>query len=157
MRSRRDAVCAGLLVGPLALIPAGIFLLMMFAAGPEILDSPLPADHLLQQLGYSALTLAFYVVVFGTLVETGAAYIHAVNERIAISWRESGRSLPNWVRPCIAGVVLIVSVVLAQKIGLIGLIADGYGTLTWIFLAVFVLPLLTIAQKRIWSRAGARG
>lgn len=155
MQSRSDAVTAGLLVGPLAIIPAGLFLLMLFAAGPDVLHSALPADDLLQRLGYPVLTIVFYVVVFGTLVETGAAYIHAVNERIAIAWGESGKTLPNWVRPCIAAIVLILSVVLAQKIGLIGLIADGYGTLTWIFLAVFVLPLLTVAQKRIWGNRRA--
>ena len=28
-------------------------------------------------------------------------------------------------------------------LGLIGLIARGYGTLTWLFLIVFVIPILT--------------
>jgi uncharacterized membrane protein YkvI len=31
----------------------------------------------------------------------------------------------------------------ATAVGLVDLIAKGYGTLTWLFLAIYVLPLMT--------------
>lgn len=150
MTSRRDAFVAGALLGPIALIPGSMFLLMMAAIGPPILDAALPADFLLQRLGYPVLTAVFYLTVFGTLVETGTAYIHAFNERIAAARAEQGQVLHKWARPAVALAVLVIATVLADKFGIIQLIARGYGTLTWVFLLVFVAPVLTIAVRRIW-------
>jgi uncharacterized membrane protein YkvI len=39
--------------------------------------------------------------------------------------------------------ILFTAVILADAIGLSNLVARGYGTITWGFLLVFVLPLLT--------------
>ena len=44
MRSRKDAFTAGILAGPLAMIPAFLFYLAMAASYPGILDSAVPAD-----------------------------------------------------------------------------------------------------------------
>ena len=38
----------------------------------------------------------------------------------------------------------------ADKVGLIDLIADGYGTLTWVFVLVFIVPLLTVGSIKIY-------
>ena len=149
MTSRRDAIAAGLLVGPFAMIPAGIFLLMLAQQYPDILTEPLPADALLAEIRMPWFTVIFYVIVFGTLVETGSAYIHAVNERIAASLEELGRTMADWVRPATAFLALAVSIILAETVGLIDLISKGYGTLTWVFLAIYVLPLITLAAFRI--------
>ena len=42
----------------------------------------------------------------------------------------------------------------AEAFGLIGLIANGYGKLTWVFIAVFVFPVLTYGM---WAVIRARG
>ena len=57
--------------------------------------------------------------------------------------------MPRWLRPCVASVTLLISVVLARKIGLIDLIANGYGNLTWAFLVLYLLPLLTLGVYKI--------
>ena len=36
-----------------------------------------------------------------------------------------------------------MAIVIADAVGLTGLVAEGYGTITWGFLLVFILPLLT--------------
>ena len=46
-------------------------------------------------------------------------------------------------------IALLGSIVLAQKFGLIDLIANGYGTLTWAFMAIYVVPLLTYGLYKI--------
>lgn len=143
MESRRDAFIAGALSGPLIMIPALLFFLAMSAAYPDILGSPVPADFLMQGLGLPWLEIVFYIVVFGTLIETGTAVIHAVNERIDGASREGGRSMPRWLRPAIAIAALAIALLLGIRFGLIDLIARGYGTLTWVFIAVFALPLAT--------------
>ena len=150
MSSRRDAVTAGLLAGPLAMIPALLFFLAMVATYPAIVDAPVPADYMMQRLGVTGLQVIFYIVVFGTFVETGSAYIHATNERINDLYLERGRAMPVLLRPAIGVGALLIAVVLAETIGLINLIAKGYGTLTWAFILIFIIPLCTYG---VWQMA----
>jgi uncharacterized membrane protein YkvI len=108
----------------------------------------------MQRLDLPWLQIVFYVVVFGTLVQTATAFIHAVNERIAERFREQSKAMPSWVRPVVALAALLFAVTLASQIGLIDLIAKGYGKLTWVFIGVFVLPLCTIGVWKIWRSKG---
>jgi uncharacterized membrane protein YkvI len=150
MTSRKDALTAGALAGPLIMAPALLFYLAMAAAFPAILDSSVPADYLMQKLDMPWLMVIFYIVIFGTLVATGTAFIHAVNERIDEVYREQNKEMPHWLRAAVAFGALLIAVILAGRIGLIDLIAKGYGTLTWAFIAVFVVPLCTIGVWKIW-------
>ncbi|MEM0955966.1 MAG: hypothetical protein AAGI24_17630 [Pseudomonadota bacterium] len=147
MQSRRDALLAGALGGPIAMVPALLLLLPMIASYPGILSAPVPADYLMQQLDSGLFQAFFYIVIFGTFVETGAAYIHAVNERIAEAAAERSLVLPRWYRPVLALFALVLSIALAHFVGFVQLISDGYGTLTWFFVLVFIVPLLT---RGVW-------
>lgn len=150
---RRETLGAGLLTGPIAMIPALLFYLAMVGQYPQILDRPVPANHLLEFLGSRWFQITFQVVLFGTLIETGTGLIHAVNERAAHLAEETGRRLPSWTRPAIALILLLVGTLLS-RFGLVGLIARGYGTLTWGFLLVFVIPVLTLGVWKLRERGG---
>jgi uncharacterized membrane protein YkvI len=148
LQSRNDAVIAGALAGPLAMLPAMLFFIAMIgqydvlAASGE--DGPLPITILLQALtGAGFFIYLFPIVLFGTFVESGVALIHGVNERIDHSFAERGVHMPNWIRPVVALAILVLAIVIADAVGLTGLVAEGYGTITWGFLLVFILPLLT--------------
>ncbi len=156
VESRREAVTAGLLAGPIGIVPGLLFYIAMSAHYPAILARPVPANFLLEALGSRPLQLGFQIVLFGTLIETGTGLIHAVNERIAGVYRERGRSMPDRLRPATALALLVLGSALAS-FGLIELIAKGYGTLTWLFLFVFVIPILTrgIYLIRVRSREAA--
>jgi uncharacterized membrane protein YkvI len=151
--TRREALVAGALTGPLAMVPALLFFLAAVGRHPGILAAAVPANTLLELLGSRAFQVAFQVMLFGTLVETGTGLLHAVNERIAHRREERGRRLGAAVRPVVAVGFLVLGALLS-RFGLIDLIARGYGTLTWVFLAVFVVPVLTVGIWRI--RRGAR-
>lgn len=153
---RKEAVTAGLLAGLIGILPGFLFYLAMTSQYPAIVDRPVPANSLLGALGSPALQLAYQIVLFGTLIETGTGLIHAVNERIAGVYRERGRSMPDYLRPVIALVLLVAGTALAS-FGLIGLIARGYGTLTWLFLLVYVIPILTWGLYMIRTRDRATG
>ena len=56
----------------------------------------------------------------------------------------------QWMRLAIAMTALVFAVLLAGRIGLIDLIAKGYGTLTWVFILVFVIPVCTIGAWKIF-------
>lgn len=145
---RREAVVAGALAGPLAMLPAMFFFVAMIGQYDALVaagdDGPLPITVLMGALdGAGFFIYLFPVVLFGTFVETGAAMIHGVNERLHHTFVEKGREMPDWMRPVVALLILFTAVILADAIGLSNLVARGYGTITWGFLLVFVLPLLT--------------
>ena len=149
MKSRRDALIAGVFAGPIGMLPAIFFMLGMIASYPEILAVPVPSDFMMQQLDFGWISIVFYIVVFGTFIETGTGMIHAINERVDQVFLERAMQMPRWLRPGIAMFILFFAVVLADRIGIINLIAKGYSALAWIFLGIFLLPLLTVGFWRI--------
>ena len=56
------------------------------------------------------------------------------------------------MRPAAAALLMLLAVLLS-RVGLITLIEKGYGTITWGFLIVFVLPVLTIGLAKILRSA----
>jgi len=47
-------------------------------------------------------------------------------------------------------VLLVVAMLLADRFGLVTLIARGYRALAYVLIAVYVLPLLTYGVWRLW-------
>ncbi len=145
LTSRRDAVIAGIVCGPLAMLPAFLFFVCMAADYPGIAQATLPSEILLLQLHLPAFRILFQVMIFAALLESGAALVHAVNERIGETWLERrGQSFPAALRLAITGLLLLSAIFLAGRFGLVALIASGYRLLAWMLICVYVLPLLTI-------------
>ena len=146
--TRKETMVSGALAGPMAMIPGLLFFLAMVGQYPAILDERVPANFLLEILGSRTFQIAFQVMLFGTLIETGTGLIHAVNERISGFMADRRRAMPVWLRPAVALGFLALATVISQ-FGLIGLIAKGYGTLTIAFIAVYVIPVLTVGVWKI--------
>lgn len=141
--SRRDALWAGALCGPLSMIPGLLLLLAMTAHYPQVNEQSLPINYLLNQLQTPVLLLLFQVVIFGTFIETGTALLHSVNERIGNVYGEHSREMPRAMRPALSIGFLIVAIFVADAVGIVSLIGRGYTYATYLFLAIVVLPLLT--------------
>jgi uncharacterized membrane protein YkvI len=157
LTSDRDAVIAGLIAGPLAMIPAVMFFCCMVAWYPQIAAETLPSDFLLQRLNAPWFHLLFQLMIFAALLESGTGAVHAINERIDNARRQHRRApLAHRTRLAIALATLIGCMLLAQKFGLVELIAKGYRALAVIFLLVYVLPLLTLGVSRLRHRAVIR-
>jgi uncharacterized membrane protein YkvI len=149
IETRREAVFSGLLAGPIAIIPGILVLTTLLSDYPAILSAALPINQLLGNLGIPLFQLAFQIILFGTFIETGAGMIHGFNERIAGTYREKGREMPKYLRLGIAVGILLTSVYLAGSIGLVNLIAKGYGLITWGYWVFFVFPVLTLGVWKI--------
>lgn len=151
LASQRDALVAGVLAGPLAMLPALLFFLCMVAWYPAIGAEALPSDFLLRQLNLPWFQVLFQLMIFCALLETGVGVINAVNERIshAVEVRR-GTALRPGGRLAISAVLLVSSAFVAVRIGLVDLIARGYGAFGYVMLAVFVMPLLVIGSLRLW-------
>jgi uncharacterized membrane protein YkvI len=150
LTSERDAVIAGLIAGPLAMLPALLFFCCMMAYYPQIGAVTLPSDFLLQRLGLPLFRLLFQLMIFAALLESGTGAVHAINERIGNAWRRrQARSLGRGARLAIALVILTGCMFLAVRFGLVALIANGYRLLAAVFLLVYVLPVLTIGLFKL--------
>ena len=126
-----------------------------WAGYPEISQKPVPVNFMLAQLNIPALQILFQIVLFGTFIETGLGVIHALNERIAAALTERHERMPQWVRPVVAVGMLAFSIFLVTKLGIVSLVAKGYGTLTYVILAIYVLPILTIGLWRTFLQRTA--
>jgi uncharacterized membrane protein YkvI len=147
--ARREAVVAGLLAGPLGMLPGFAFYIAMLGHYHEIEAVALPSAFLLAKLQAPWFEWAFQIAVLLTLVDTGVPILHAINERVARAYEERRRLMPRTLRPALAVGVMVLSVFAASAVGLVGLIAKGYGLLTYAFIVLLILPVLTVGVRTI--------
>ncbi|MGH8083009.1 MAG: hypothetical protein ACREP7_20700, partial [Lysobacter sp.] len=103
-----------------------------------------PSDYLLQQLALPLFHGVFQLMIFAALLESGTGAVHAINQRVESAWRaRRDEALPKRARLALACALLMGSIFLADRVGLVDLIARGYRGLSYLLLAVYVLPLLT--------------
>ena len=143
--SDRDAVVAGLGAGVLAMLPALLFFVCIAAFMPQIASQALPSDYLLARLGQPWFRYLFQSMIFAALLESGTGAVHAINERIAGTRR--GQQLTGVQRGAGALVLLALCMLVAERVGLVALIANGYRLLAGAVLAVYVVPLAT---RGVW-------
>jgi uncharacterized membrane protein YkvI len=153
LTGRRDALVAGVIAGPLAMLPAILFFAAMMAFHPAIADAALPSDVLLKAMGVPGLPLLFQLMIFVALLESGVGAVHAINERIAHARVARGHAAPGLCgRLLFGGALLAGCMFLAGRIGLVDLIASGYRLFAVLFLVVYLAPLLTIGLARLLAR-----
>jgi len=148
IETRREAVSAAVIAAVLGVLPAFLFYFAVLGQYPDVLSQEIPVVYVLERVRAPVLLVAFVVMLFGTLVQTGTGFIHGINERIAHSLAAHGREFPAWQRPLIASALLLLSMGLA-RFGIIALVAHGYGGLSWGIFAIYVVPLVTIGLYRI--------
>jgi uncharacterized membrane protein YkvI len=149
LTSRRDAVIAGVLCGPLGMLPALLFFVCMTAWYPEIASATLPSDFVLARIDAPVFHVVFQVMIFAALLESGTGSVHALNQRIAGVLATRGITLTPSARLALATGTLVLAVFVATKVGLVALIASGYRFLAWLFIAVFVVPVMTLGLWRL--------
>jgi uncharacterized membrane protein YkvI len=147
----REAVVAGFLAGPLGMLPGVAFYLAMMGFHDEIGAVSLPSAFLLAKLEAPWFAWVFQIAVLLTLVDTGVAMLHGINERVAAAYEERQRPMPRLLRPALAVGIMALSVYVASAAGLVALIAKGYGLLTYAFIALVILPVLTVGVAKIRS------
>ncbi len=151
IETRKEAVTAGLLGGLTGILPGLLFYIAVAGFYPTILPEEIPAIFVLQKTGISVLIIIFQVVLLGTLIETGTGFIHAVNERVQSALSSRGKKLVQWQRPVISLVLLLIALGIST-FGLIELIKKGYGTVSWGFLFVYIVPVMTLGLWKILKK-----
>lgn len=150
LANARESVGAGVMSAVLFIAPAILMHLVFLAKYPAITDEAVPAYQMLAFAGSQFLIIAYSIVLFGTLVETGAGVIQGLIERIDKGLVDSGGAPLKRSRHLIVAVIGLGAAALLSQFGIIALIAKGYGLLAWGFLIVYIAPLLTIGVWRLW-------
>lgn len=152
-KTSQQTIGAGIGAGVLAIIP-GLFVFIVLLAGyPESIQAAVPVVDILIALQIVWLFVVFQIVLFGTFIETGTGVIHAINERVKVAMTKRKCNFRNRHRAMIALGFMFVAAYLANAIGLIDLIAKGYGLLSYAYIAVVIVPLLTIGLAHIVKHA----
>lgn len=150
IETRKEAIGAGLMAGVIGILPGIMLYLAMIGFYPDILSVPVPTNYILGILGSSFFQIVFQIVLFGTLIETGTGFIFAVTQRIESVYQEKGKNMPTSLNVGLIIILLVIGAIIAQ-FGLIGLIAKGYGTITWGFFIFYIIPIMTIGVWKVYK------
>ncbi len=157
LTSARDAVIAGAVCGPLAMLPALLFFVATVAFYPAIMTAELPSDVLLAAMNRPWFRALFQLMIFSALLQSGVSAVHAFNERVDGAWRRArGEPIGPRARLSISLSLLAGCMFLADRFGLVALIGSGYRFFAYVLLVVLVLPLCTIGVARILKSARER-
>jgi len=119
---------------------------------PAVAGEALPSDYLLARLSHPWFRYLFQLMIFAALLESGTGAVHAINERIAAVRRRHGETLSRRGRGLGALALLAPCMLVAERVGLVALIAGGYRLLALAVLAIYVLPLATLGVWRLIHR-----
>ena len=143
VRSRAQAFAAGFCAAGAATVP-GLLLHTSFLVGyPQTLEQSLPAYWTIGQLMPPVFLSAYVLILFLMITQTAVGMVHGLAARMdSLSVDKRSRALSRVEQAGIAAVLICGSMLLAD-IGFVELIAWGYDVLVALFIAIFVVPLLT--------------
>ena len=161
---RSETFASGILSGLAMTIPFALTLacLLRFPHS-SVMEAEVPWLRLIGtaadgRAGGAALWIAIFGLVAGwTLIETAVGSIHALLHRVERNlgdlprrWRPASGALTPRQKALTAVLVLAAAAGLST-IGIIDLVARGYGTLAWGFIALIVLPLFVVVPYRAFK------
>lgn len=155
VQTRREAVLCGALAGVMGILPALLLLLAMGCDLPGAMAAEVPVAVVFGHLDMRWLYLLFQLVLLGTLVETGAGYIKALNDRVETAVKRRRGVCPKPLLPLVAGTGVTLGLAVSG-FGLTELVSRGYGSICWGFFAFYALPMLTIGVHQIKTAGNRR-
>lgn len=171
--TRRETIISGVLAGGLMTLPFLLTYLAMMGFYPseEVMGAEVPWLPMLRSTTGPAVVALYGLVVGWTLVETSVGLIHAIIDRIDedITRIDTGRFAASdglsRLQSGILGAGILIGATVLARVGIIALVAQGYTTMAYFFIAIFAIPLLTVGVYRIanpdwkagfWRRAALR-
>jgi uncharacterized membrane protein YkvI len=148
---RPESLIAGALAGPIAIVPGMLFYVAMLARYPDIRDVSVPVQYLLAALDIPWFAVTTQIVLFGTLVKTGVGIVHGFNERLIWTRKAASPQVIRAIRIAVPLTMSAFAILLAARVGLVDLIAKGYGFLAWVIIAIYVVPVLAVGLPQLFS------
>ena len=150
---RVESVVSGIIGGVLATIPWFLtyFAVMCFYPNPDVLGASVPWLAMMQGTAGPVVIAIFGIVMGWTLIETSTGIIHAALERVNNGLKEAHKPPMTGKQQAILTIIVLVGSMVLSKVGIIDLIATVYNALSYAFLAISVLPLITVGVYKIFK------
>lgn len=151
LEERKDSLMAGFFSTVLIMIAFTLTWLSIlgFYPDPEVIGAPVPWFTIMKKVGGLWLTWFYVLAVTWTLIETGTGMIHSIIRRIDVNLEERrGYGLSRKWEGLLATIIIVLAILMARY-GIIALVAQGYGTMAWVFFGIYFIPLVTIGVVRI--------
>ena len=150
---RVESVVSGIIGGVLATIPwfMTYFAVMCFYPNPDVLGASVPWLAMMQGTAGPVVIAIFGIVMGWTLIETSTGIIHAALERVNNGLKEAHKPPMTGKQQAILTIIVLVGSMVLSKVGIIDLIATVYNALSYAFLAIYVLPLITVGVYKIFK------
>ena len=163
---RSETFSSGVLAGAAMTVPFALTLACLLRSPQaSVMEAEVPWLPLIGaaadgRAGGPALWIAIFGLVAGwTLIETAVGSIHALLRRVESNlddlprrWRPASGKLTR-VQKAATAVGVLVAAAGLSTFGIIDLVARGYGTLAWGFIALVVLPLFVVVPYRMMRAA----
>lgn len=148
---RSEAVISGIIGGVLATVPwfMTYFAVMCFYPQEEVLGATVPWLAMMQGVAGPVVIGIFGVIMGWTLIETSTGIIHAAIERVNNGLKEMNKNAMTRPQQAAVTLVILIGALALSKVGIIDLIATVYNGLAYVFLAIYVVPLLTVGIYKI--------
>ena len=164
---RSETFSSGALAGVAMTVPFALTLACLLRSPQaSVMEAEVPWLPLIGaaadgRAGGPALWIAIFGLVAGwTLIETAVGSIHALLRRVESNlddlprrWRPASGKLTQ-VQKAGTAVGVLVAAAGLSTFGIIDLVARGYGTLAWGFIALVVVPLFVVVPYRAFRSAG---
>ncbi len=149
LESRREAIISGVMAALISILPALFFYIVTIGVYPDVLDMEIPANGIIALMNVKFLLPLWLIVLFGTMIETGVGFFHSINERInSTLLAKRGRGMSNLARGAVGAFLALMGLAISN-FGLIGLIAQGYGAISWVFFILQGVGLFTIGIYKL--------
>lgn len=148
---RRETVISGLLSGLFMTIPWFLtyFSVMGFYPSEKVLGSTIPWLVMLKESAPDYIIKLFAVIIVLALVTSAAGIIFALIERIQVSLEGLKKERLSREKCLILTLFILTLSAILARFGIINLITEGYGTMAYGFIAVYIIPLFTVGVYRI--------
>ncbi len=153
IQTRRDSILAGFISGLLMTIPWFLtyFAILAYYPDKQILEATVPWLEMLKPF-HPAFIIIFGIVVGWTLVETATGMIHAIIHRIENEMKEKQAAPMKKITKAYISIAALMAALLLAQIGIIDLVAKGYGAMAYAMIAVFGLPLILNSYRLLIKR-----
>ncbi len=149
IKRRWEAVFSGVVAAAAGTLPALLMHLTFVPGYPAVLELALPMLAIVESFDSGPILVFYGVFLIGMIVQTAIGVLEGVVQRID-GWLADTdrRPMTQRGRGLLAGAIMLAGAGLSV-IGVVDLVAQGYGTLGWGFLAVYAVPLCTLGIYKI--------
>jgi uncharacterized membrane protein YkvI len=155
--TRREAVLSGFVTGVMVGVPFLLTYLSMMAYYPNeaVIGAPVPWLEMLQRADASWIIGYYGLVVGWTLVESAVGFTHAIIDRVDAHVGEvrfgplDGIDGLSSTQSSALAVGYLLAALLLSRVGIIALVGTYYTIMSYMFMVLLVVPLVTVGLYRL--------